>query len=366
MSGKISAMTAAVVGDLAATTSDLEVSINVTTVPLTRRSTLGTLATWLATVGFLASTITATAFAGPLTGNVTGNVSGSAATVTGAAQAAITSVGQLTALSITGSITSGAAGAAINAVVGTPVTGVDVAAGSLRLVANLSTGAGTPAGLTFQGGQVLGTGVTVQTAANMWTMRQGTTTAITEFVAGQATARIVGGSTNGLAIRDSGNTRDNLRVFDNGTRLAMNDGTQVVELNTWPTSGERLIGGGVVSSQGTDNVGIVPVTTSGMKAFACYFNQTQYLSAWEVANTAAGFGTLSLMKSGGDVQHGAGATYATTDVLGFLFLPTVAGAQTGVPTNATDKQSAIRFDTTNNKLWVYNHVSGAWKSIVLI
>ncbi len=57
MAGKISQMTAAAVGDLAATTSDLEVSINVTTAPLTRRSTLGTLATWLATVGFLASTL---------------------------------------------------------------------------------------------------------------------------------------------------------------------------------------------------------------------------------------------------------------------------------------------------------------------
>ncbi len=45
--------------------------------------------------------LTATGFAGPLvgnvTGNVTGNASGTAATVTGAAQAAITSVGRLNA-----------------------------------------------------------------------------------------------------------------------------------------------------------------------------------------------------------------------------------------------------------------------------
>lgn len=44
--------------------------------------------------------LTSTAFAGALTGNVTGNVSGTAATVTGAAQAAITSVGNLTGLTI--------------------------------------------------------------------------------------------------------------------------------------------------------------------------------------------------------------------------------------------------------------------------
>ncbi len=44
--------------------------------------------------------LTATGFAGPLTGNVTGNASGTAATVTGAAQTAITSVGALTGLTV--------------------------------------------------------------------------------------------------------------------------------------------------------------------------------------------------------------------------------------------------------------------------
>ena len=45
-------------------------------------------------------TVTSDAFAGPLTGDVTGNVSGTAATVTGAAQTNITSLGTLTALTI--------------------------------------------------------------------------------------------------------------------------------------------------------------------------------------------------------------------------------------------------------------------------
>ncbi len=52
-------------------------------------------------------TVTATAFAGPLTGNVTGNASGTAATVTTAAQTAITSVGTLTALTVSGDISGG-------------------------------------------------------------------------------------------------------------------------------------------------------------------------------------------------------------------------------------------------------------------
>jgi hypothetical protein len=48
--------------------------------------------------------LTATGFAGPLTGDVTGNVSGTAATVTGSAQTAITSLGTLTGLTIDGNL----------------------------------------------------------------------------------------------------------------------------------------------------------------------------------------------------------------------------------------------------------------------
>ena len=52
-------------------------------------------------------TVTADAFAGPLTGNVTGNASGTAATVTGAAQSNITSLGTLTTLTVDNVITNG-------------------------------------------------------------------------------------------------------------------------------------------------------------------------------------------------------------------------------------------------------------------
>ena len=52
-------------------------------------------------------TVTSDAFAGPLTGNVTGNVSGTAATVTGAAQSNITSLGTLTTLTVDNIIING-------------------------------------------------------------------------------------------------------------------------------------------------------------------------------------------------------------------------------------------------------------------
>ncbi len=57
---------------------------------------------------FFDGTVTADAFAGPLTGNVTGNVSGTAATVTGAAQTNITSLGTLTALTVDNIAVNGA------------------------------------------------------------------------------------------------------------------------------------------------------------------------------------------------------------------------------------------------------------------
>ena len=56
---------------------------------------------------FFDGTVTADAFAGPLTGNVTGNASGTAATVTGAAQSAITSLGTLTTLTVDNIIING-------------------------------------------------------------------------------------------------------------------------------------------------------------------------------------------------------------------------------------------------------------------
>ena len=49
--------------------------------------------------------LAATTFTGNVTGNVTGNCTGTAATVTGAAQSAITSVGTLTSLTVSGDLT---------------------------------------------------------------------------------------------------------------------------------------------------------------------------------------------------------------------------------------------------------------------
>ena len=77
-------------------------------------------------------TATATTFVGALTGNVTGNVSGTAATVTGAAQSNITSVGTLTGLSATGDIIVTKSSAKFEA--------TESSGASVRMIAGGSTG----------------------------------------------------------------------------------------------------------------------------------------------------------------------------------------------------------------------------------
>ena len=92
-----------VVGSNAATVTVADESSDTTCFPLFATGASGNLAPKSAaglTFNSATDTLTATAFAGPLTGNVTGNASGTAATVTGAAQSAITSVGTLTSLVI--------------------------------------------------------------------------------------------------------------------------------------------------------------------------------------------------------------------------------------------------------------------------
>ena len=115
-------------------------------------------ATYNASTGVL----TATGFAGALTGNVTGNASGTAATVTGAAQSAITSVGTLTSVTVTGAVTAGSVVAplAINAQTGTTYTFVAGDASKLVTASNGSAQTSTVppnSGVAFD----IGTAITI-------------------------------------------------------------------------------------------------------------------------------------------------------------------------------------------------------------
>jgi hypothetical protein len=68
---------------------------------------------------------------------------------------------------------------------------------------------------------------------------------------------------------------------------------------------------------------------------------------------------LLLPAAGGAVVGNAALSTSATD--GFLYIPTCAGAPTGVPTTQTGTAATV-YDTSNNKLYVYN---GAWKSVTL-
>lgn len=57
----------------------------------------------------------------------------------------------------------------------------------------------------------------------------------------------------------------------------------------------------------------------------------------------------------------ANAALATSATDGFIYIPTCAGAPTGVPTTRTGTVAMI-YDTTNNNFYIYN---GAWKKVAL-
>lgn len=55
-----------------------------------------------------------------------------------------------------------------------------------------------------------------------------------------------------------------------------------------------------------------------------------------------------------------------TSTAGFVYIPAASGTPTGTPANGgISSQAAMRYDTSAHKLWIYDAISSAWKSVTL-
>lgn len=140
-----------------------------------------------------------------------------------------------------------------------------------------------------------------------WNVQGGAATS--ELSAAQATARIIGGATNGLAIRNSGNTRDNFVIADAGTQASLGNGTQSLTLATAGVNGELPAGAFLYGGNSVSGLTLLPengATAGRTIVFGYWAAGPAPRSAVEVTNVAAGFGTLRFMRTGGNVQQGPG------------------------------------------------------------
>ena len=200
---------------------------------------------------FFDGTVTADAFAGPLTGNVTGNASGTAATVTGAAQSNITSLGTLTTLTVDNVITNGTT---IGHTDDTDL--MTLADGSLTLAGDLKLADGKNINLTtplLAGTDETATGITAQmkagaaiTAFQLVCIHSTTQEIVPADASAAATSRAIG-----LALADIADTatgtillhgffRDDTYTFTTGGVLFLSETTGALT-HTAPTTGDAFV-----------------------------------------------------------------------------------------------------------------------------
>jgi len=218
-------------------------------------------------------TVTADAFAGPLTGNVTGNVSGTAATVTGAAQSNITSLGTLTALTVDNVVINGATiGHGDDTDLMTVADGVLTVAGEVSMT-TLDIG---------------GTNVT-STAAELNILDGVTTTA--------AEINLIDGDTaRGTTAVASG---DGILINDAGTMRMTNVDTVSTYFASHSVGGGNIVttgalnSGSITSGFGAINNGSSAITTTGTVSFGSISDGTITVTAFvDEDNMASDSATL--------------------------------------------------------------------------
>lgn len=136
-------------------------------------------------------------------------------------------------------------------------------------------------------------------------------------------------------------------------------GSGALVFGTSPTIGTPIITSPVVST--------LQITFAGETDYATFARDTGANGAARLNNPGTGGWAVAVAGNTKFGVSGAGSVYvsagvlATTETAGFLYIPTCAGAPTGVAETITGR-CALVYDTTNNKLYIYD---GGWIGVTV-
>ena len=134
--------------------------------------------------------------------------------------------------------------------------------------------------------------------------------------------------------------------------------------NTWTAL--QTFTAGITISGGT-----LTVTPSGAGTVTINPNTAGTLDNVTIGGTTAKAGTFtsvttpSVSPGAVNLVLGTGAAIGLTATNGWVEIPSCAGTPTGVPANAAAGKTAIVYDSTGSKIWVYDGVNSAWKSVAV-
>ena len=311
---------------------------------------------------FFDGTVTSDAFAGPLTGNVTGDVSGSAATVTTAAQTAITSLGDLTALTVddvvidgkvitmTGSASDTAVfTAGTNGTLSIVTTDAAAAAANIQITADgtvdidsagvLTLDSGAAINIEPAGGSAILLDGTISIDAGVVT---GATSITSTAFVGNITGNVTG-NTSGTAATVTTAAQTNITSLGDLTALVVDDvGIDGKVITMTGSTGDTF-----VTTVATNGVTTLTTTDAGGAAANMTLTADGAFEAVGTTITLDSGGAINLEPAGGSailldgtISVDAGVVTGATSITSTAFVGDITGDVTGTADDATDAQNA--------------------------